>query len=362
MSINTERSSDDNYARIALNGPSCSFLNEGLCSIQKKLGEGRLPIMCSMYPRVMNVVDDVLQRSLDLSCPEAARMVLLSPEPMQFDEEEGVPRDPRLGNLSVLKTSDETSGKPYRYFREIRALVIWLLQNRAYSLWKRLAILGSLCDQLNTMTEHQQIPEVLAAYRDGVERGTFEQSLDSHRAEPDKQLELVLELIVGRVSSDFTMPRMLACYQKFRDSMEWTADMSMLELGRRYAAAHAQYYAPFLARHGHMLENYLVSYVYRTLFPLGAQESTHGLSIHRVANTIRDQCLLMMVYFGIAQTLLIGMAASSKGSFSTADAVYVIQAFTKAFGHSPSFPERALEILSQKGVTSCTMMAILLLN
>ncbi len=155
---------------------------------------------------------------------------------------------------------------------------------------------------------------------------------------------------------------MLACYQKFMDSMAWTADVSMPELGRRYAAAYAQYYAPFLAQHGQMLENYLVSYVFRTLFPLGAQESTHGLSIHRAANTIRDQCLLLTAYFGIVQTLLIGVAAFHKEHFGTAEAVEVIQSFTKTFEHSPTFPERALKKLADKRVTSCVMLAILLLN
>lgn len=365
MSINTDGSGDDNYARINLSGPACPFLADGWCSIQKKLGEEHIPIMCSMYPRVMNVVDDVLQRSLDLSCPEAARIVLLDPNPMQFDEAEGDARDPRLGNLSILRTCDGESNRPYRYFREIRAFVIWLLQYRAYPLWNRLAILASLCDQLQQMIEAgqpAQTLEVLQAYRDGVERGLFDEALKSHRPQHVKQLELVLELIVGRISSDFTTPRLLACYQKFMDSMAWTADVSMQELGRRYAAAHAQYFAPFLDQHQHMLEHYLVNYVHRTLFPLPAQESSKGISVHRVANTIRDQYLLMTAYFGITQTLLIGMAAFHKEEFGTAEAILVIQSFTKAFEHSPSFGARALEILRKKGVTSCTMQAILLLN
>ena len=69
-----------------------------------------------------------------------------------------------------------------------------------------------------------------------------------------------------------------------------------------------------------------------------------------------------MAYFGVIQTLLIGMAAFHKEQFGTGEAIQVIQAFTKAFEHSPTFPERALKILAAKGVTSCTMMAILLLN
>lgn len=365
VTINTENSSDDNYARINLNGPGCPFLAEGWCSIQKKLGEEYLSIMCSMYPRVMNLVDDVLQRSLDLSCPEAARVTLLDPNPMQFDQEERQAGDPRLGNLSILRTSDETSNKPYRYFREIRAFVIWLLQYRAYPLWNRLTILGSLCDQLQQITEtgqQAQTVDVLEAFRDGVERGLFDEALKSHHPQHVKQLELVLELIVGRISSDYTTPRLLACYQKFMDSMAWTADVSMRELGRRYAAAYAQYFAPFLNEHQHMLEHYLVSYVHRTLFPLGPQESSRGLSIHRVASTIRDQYLLMMTYFGITQTLLIGMAAFHKEQFGPAEAIQVIQSFTKAFEHSPTYGARALDVLRKKGVTSCTMLALLLLN
>jgi lysine-N-methylase len=321
--------------------------------------------MCSAYPRVMNVVDDVLQRSLDLSCPEAARIMLLNPEPIQFDEDEGPAHDQRLGNLSILRTANETSDKPYQYFREIRGFVIWLLQNRSYRLSKRLVILGSLCDQLQETTaagQNSKVPELLEAYRDGMERGLFDRALNSHAAQPAKQLELVLELIVGRISSDFTAPRLLACYQKFMQAMEWTAESSMTDIGRRYAAAEAQYYGPFLSRHAYMLEHYLVNYVHRTLFPLGPQETSRGLAIHHIANTIRDQCLLMMVHYAIVQTLLIGVAAFSKEQFGTGEAIQVIQSFTKAFEHSTSFPERALKILAEKNVDRCANLAILLLN
>ncbi len=152
MTINTDSTSDDNYARIKLNGPELPVSCPRACApFRRSWAKTYLSLMCSAYPRVMNVVDDVLQRSLDLSCPEAARMVLLDPEPMQFDEEEGPPRDPRLGHLSILRTADGKSDKPYQYFREIRDFVIWLLQYRAFPLWKRLVILGSLCDQLHDM-------------------------------------------------------------------------------------------------------------------------------------------------------------------------------------------------------------------
>jgi lysine-N-methylase len=365
VTINTPSVSDDNYARINLDGPGCPFLSEGLCGIQKKLGEEFLPIMCSAYPRVMNMVDDVLQRSLDLSCPEAARIILLDPNPMEFDEEEGPPHDPRLANLSVLRTQNGKSNKPYQHFREIREFVIRLLQYRAFPLWKRLMILGSVCDQLQEMAgkgRQEQTPEFLEACRDAIERDLLGKAMNAHRPQPAAQLELVLELIVGRIGSDFTTPRLLGCYQKFMQSMDWTVESSMNDIGRRYAAGHSQYYAPFLERHQHMLEHYLVSYVHRTLFPLGPQESSRGLAVHHIAHSISEQCLLLLAHYAIIQTLLVGMAAFHQAEFGTGEAILVIQSFTKAFEHSPSFPERALKILAEKGVKSCAALAILIRN
>lgn len=365
VTINTGVSSEDNYARIKLDGPGCPFLEEGWCAIQKKLGAEYLSIMCAAYPRVMNVVDDVLQRSLDLSCPEAARIVLLDPGPMQFDEDEGPSHDPRLAHLSVLRTSNGKSDKPYQHFRQIRGFVIWLLQYRAYPLWKRLMILGSFCDQLEAMAakgRHEQAPEFLDACRDAVERDLLGKAMNAHNPRPAAQLDLVLELIVGRISSDFTAPRLLECYQKFMQSMEWTVESSMNDIGQRYAAAYSEYYAPFLTEREYILEHYLVSYVHRTLFPLGPQETTRGLAVHHIAHSISDQCLVLMVHYAIIQTLMIGMAAWYKTEFGMAHAIQVIQSFTKAFEHSPSFSERALKVLGGKAMKSCAALAILIRN
>lgn len=365
VTINTASTSDDTHARIVLSGPGCPFLAEGLCSIQNKLGEPYLSIMCSRFPRVMNVVDDVLQRSLDLSCPEAARLVLLDPNPMAFDEEEGTPHDPRFGHLSVLSTSNGNSGKPYRYFREIRGLIIWLLQYRAYPLSYRLVILGSFCDQLDEMAaagRHSQTPEIVEAYRDAVNRNLFDEVLRNHRTQPAAQLEMVLELIVGRIESDFTPPRFLACYQEFMQGIEWTAESSMDDIGGRYASVFSQHYAPFMSQHEYMLEHYLVSYVHRTLFPLGPQETNGAASVHHAANSIREQCLLMMVYYAIIQTVLIGAAGFHKAGFGAGHVIQVIQSFTKAFEHSLSFPGRTLQILADKGMKTCTSLAMLIRN
>ena len=364
VTINADSTSDDSHARINLSGSGCPFLSEGLCGIQKKLGAEYLSIMCARYPRFANMVDDVLEQSLDLSCPEAARLVLLDPNPLEFDEEEGPMHDQRLGHPPVLRTLSKDCAIPYQYFREIRGYVIWLLQYRAYPLWKRLVILGSFCDELQERAaagRYSEALEVVEAYRDAVHRGLFDEALNNHRARPAEQLEVVLELIVARISSDFTAPRFLACYQEFMQGIEWTAESSMDDIGRSYTTAFSEHYAPFMSRHGHMLEHDLVNYVYRTLFPLGPQESGQA-SVPHSAGSIRDQCLRMMVHYAIIQTVLIGLTGFHKANFVTGHVVKTIQSFTKAFEHSLTFPERALQILAEKDVATCAGFAILLRN
>jgi lysine-N-methylase len=365
VTLNPASTSSNSYARIGLAGASCPFLDEGLCGIQKSLGESYLSIVCARFPRVLNVVDDVLQRSLDLSCPEAARLMLLDPAAIEFDETEGSPQDSRLGELSVLTTADESSPKPYPYFREIRAFAIELLQYRAYPLWKRIVILGSFCDQLEQLSaaaQNAQVPAAVQWFREAIGSNLLDPAIHQHSPKPVLQLGILLELIVARITGEFVSPRFLACYQEFKDGIEWGAESSMEEIGQRYAAVYAGHLTPFLRRHGHILEHYLVSYVHRTLFPLGAQKGPGESRMDKGTESVRDQCLTMLVYFGVVQTVLTGMAGFHRAKLDPTHPIRLIQAVSKAFEHNLSFAEKALQILAERGVRSCASMAILLRN
>jgi lysine-N-methylase len=144
--------------------------------------------------------------------------------------------------------------------------------------------------------------------------------------------------------------------------IDWTPESSMDEIGRSYTSAFSQHYVPFGSQHEYMLEHYLVSYVHRTLFPLGPQERNPDLSVHHIRDSIRDQCLLLVVHYAIIQTILIGVARFHKTEFDAGHAIKVIQSFAKAFEHSLSFPDRALQILADKGMKTCTSLAMLVRN
>ena len=65
---------------------SCYFQQEDkLCRIHALLGESALSDTCRIYPRYFNQFGAQREHSLGISCPEAARLILLNPDPMQFE-------------------------------------------------------------------------------------------------------------------------------------------------------------------------------------------------------------------------------------------------------------------------------------
>jgi lysine-N-methylase len=123
--ITDKAHSDDNFAKIDFSGGKCPFLAGGLCSIHQKLGEEALSEICASFPRVMNIVDGVAERSLDMACPEAVRVALLNPEPMVYSDVDLGSETPRHGKASALTSNGAAPAwKPYAAFHGARAFVI----------------------------------------------------------------------------------------------------------------------------------------------------------------------------------------------------------------------------------------------
>lgn len=60
-----------------LTGGKCPFLDqEGLCSLQLKWGEARIPFICREHPRFTYDYGPVREAGLCASCPECARLIL----------------------------------------------------------------------------------------------------------------------------------------------------------------------------------------------------------------------------------------------------------------------------------------------
>ncbi|MBC8061681.1 MAG: flagellin lysine-N-methylase, partial [Clostridiaceae bacterium] len=83
-------SPDIDYGKVRLkSGLRCPFLDEeNYCIIYSKIGEGYLSNGCTSFPRITNIVDGCYEMSLDVACLEAAKILLLKEEGIEFMESE----------------------------------------------------------------------------------------------------------------------------------------------------------------------------------------------------------------------------------------------------------------------------------
>lgn len=84
---------------------------DGLCQIQAELGEAALCKTCREFPRLTHDYGDFVERGLELSCPEAARIILTTPfaPPVQEGTPETVAPEYDEDAMAVLKQTRQTA-------------------------------------------------------------------------------------------------------------------------------------------------------------------------------------------------------------------------------------------------------------
>jgi len=346
------------YAKIQPDASGrCPFLSaERLCEVQKEYGSELLSATCSTYPRALNSVEDEFEVSLYLSCPQAARQVLLDADATRAM---GDARSDhfRMDQFSRLTSGDGPIHKPTRYFWEVRDLVVAMIQDRRRPLWQRLFLLGMLCKRLNEVgaEEEDAVPEILSSYWEIVASGALHDKLEKVLAQPAVQLDVVLRLIDHRIRAGSCGQRFLECFNEFLQGIGYSAGSTSASDAFHYVEAEAKYCAPFFAAHPHILENYLLNYVYRTLFPFGREASAHI-----TPQGIFDEYMLMVTQYALVYGLLVGVAGHAREAFGEEHVVRLVQSFSKAVEHSPSYLKEINQLIASRGLGGPQGIAALL--
>lgn len=346
---------DFNYAKIKNEKDGkCPFLDqESLCSIQRKLGEEYLSITCSTYPRTTNIVNGVVEKSLTMSCPEGARLALLNKDLMSFDE---TVEDSSIRNSKgrTIETDHYTSVyQPQKYFWELRIFIITLLQKRSYSLWQRLVILGLFCrnlDQLISEGQLKGIEPLVGRYMTYLDNGDFMAELTEIPNELTIQMKLVKEIADERIFVGVNSKRFMECFSEFLYGTQYTVGSSIEEIGERYSEANSLYYQPFIREHEYILENYLVNYVFKNLFPFSGEKQ------------IFDNYVMLIVHYAMIKMLLIGMAGYHKENLTQDHFIKLIQSFSKTVEHNSAYLKKVIKLLRDHDLNTMPYMAILIKN
>ena len=124
---------------------------DGLCRIQAELGHDALCSVCQQFPRLTHDYGDILDRDLELSCPEAARLIFAEDDRLSIEDAPGGETECDPATLEILLRSREA--------------VLTFLESKAYPLPQTLTVLllygHALQNELDGGEEAALCPEEL---------------------------------------------------------------------------------------------------------------------------------------------------------------------------------------------------------
>jgi lysine-N-methylase len=356
---NPKATNPASFATVVLNGPSCPFLQtDDHCLIQETLGKDYLSRTCDTYPRAFSKVDDTLERSLYLSCPEAARIILLRSSQIRIDAP-GASSDEKYSEFPSVDTNESLfAGKPYGSFGAIRNFVIRLIRNRDYLVWERMVILGMYCEQLSRIpvAELQNgAPRLTESFTQHIVEGGFRTTLDEVEPNYALLLNVVIGSIEDRLKSGYTSPRFIDCYRSFIEGIGYRDGIDTPTLAAQYSAGQNEYYQPFMASREYIWENYLIAKAYKDLFPFGPQQSLYGQT-----RTVYQEFVLLASQYFFVRTLLAGFAGFAREKLSQEDIVRIVQSFSRAVEHDLPYLTKLLTSLEHGKIAELPTLARLI--
>jgi lysine-N-methylase len=311
---------ENNYAQFKMRPDgSCPMLDtDGLCLLQKNLGEDYLSKVCLTYPRHFRKINGVLEQTLTLSCPEAARLVLLNPDGIIFESAK-ISSSLRFNQMNGISTVDMKNDKNiYHYFWDLRIFIIDLLQNRTFPLWERLILIGLFLEQIDQLDKQfkiAQIPATIELYKNHTEFNNFQNVFRSLETDFQLQLKLMKTILILLDAHSIKNCRFVECLNEFKNAIDMhSEETTQIE---HYHSAYTNYYQPFMQSHPYILENYLVNYVFKDLVPLTWDKY------------IFDNYAFMIGHYSIIKTLLIGISGYQKNNFNETHIIKLIQSFSQ---------------------------------
>lgn len=314
---------------------NCPFCNkQGLCDIQKTVGEEHLSDTCTLYPRKTSFYINALNSSLMLSCPEAARKVLLEDKlTFEYSEKEA----PALHQVDkALHGNDENQN-----FYQIQEFLIRTLQNREQSLETRLFATAYFCQKLD------ERPEKLKRWMTKVESllndGSFQKQFSQLETDIEVSLSFIHKFFEGIALNGAY--RLVECLNSYRDGLGINNDK--IDSKEKFTQAAKTLFDPFVDEKKNLLENYCVHYIY-----------TAGLPYAESMNSFKNFSQLI-IHYSMIKTLCIGIAAE-QGFIDEATVIKVVQSLTKIVDHNDQNLASFIKYLEENDGLTLAHMAVLL--
>ena len=313
---------DENFA--------CPMICENnLCYIQKNLGEDFLADSCAIFPRRTFVIGNTITRTLSLFCPVAAKLALIDSNPLKFQD--FLLQDSRSNAFFHQSISDMPARK---FLLPLQKIAIEILQNRNFSLNRRLTILGimlSMIDRrLNNLSE-EVIEEFGAEFRTEEFFARMERNFSILRFDKKDHIQIMFQLMEQLFGTAIiyysTEQRNFAKYVPLAFEMTEKTSKPAEEILRLYDENFAAYDEFIRKPYPQLMENYLVHNFIAGLYPC------------RVQGNLMQNYFLFATLSKFFEFGLICMAGVERENLTLDDILEFVGRFSHRLDHGKKFQQ-----------------------
>lgn len=157
------------YAEMRLkeNG-TCHFLDsDGLCMLQKECGYNVLSNTCKQFPRIYFQYMNSAEQYLSTGCEEVIRLLMDMPDGIELTNGGEIDHTKLMYPTFAVIDKKELSTYPFKYYWDIKTLIITIIKNRSYSIEDRLILLGIAFKHIDELVKTDN-GDKIASYVDGL--------------------------------------------------------------------------------------------------------------------------------------------------------------------------------------------------
>jgi len=306
---------------------SCQFLTESrLCSLQLKFGITYLSEVCWYYPRIFCQVGGSFERFLDLSCEEAAKLILLDKKYMNFEEIDLEP-DPYNDDdvvkfaFHIITDNYTKATNAIDIFWKLRVATVAILQSRQYKIRFRMLLLCLFMQEINELFISRRESEAIIC-TDGYLSRLESKFYDELNSQMPNGIERDMSVTIDILKEMFNNKTQMKDYieQAFKGFDIYFEDPVVPD---GVSENCSRYYDMYFADKEYIFENYLVHRVLSEGFPFN----------YKNKSSLMDNYVDLLAKYNIVEFLFTGICRVNM-KFDKRKIIDCISIFTRGYEHS----------------------------
>ncbi|NFN86305.1 hypothetical protein FDF31_02525 [Clostridium sporogenes] len=343
MSRNRKNKSHLHYAEMKLKNKRCQLLNNNnLCDIYINLGEEYLCNTCKTYPRIVRKYGDICEKTLNLSCPEVAKIFVESNKDFNF-----VMQDEILNEIEGQYIEETKYNKSlYNLLWEGRSLSIDVAQFKDIEIWKRLVFIKVIEEKLQTLileSNYKESESEIDKLKNNITSYNVIQSLDSIEKINSIKVAFVSVLLQRKVNlgeHNFMFVEVLKSFNKFFKDKN---DSEIEEIFNK----EEEEFNKYLKKYEYVLENYIVYDLYNNY-----------MSALKTKDLNKEILFLILKYSTIKMLLLSRWDEKNK-ELNNEDIIDILYSFSRVMEHDDEFIYDLYKDIKKEGYDTLAYLTIL---